>query len=46
MPPPYEAVPLQEALWWHPLHTHDFTHVWLREAAQRVAVELDRPVAF
>ncbi|MEU6841714.1 LysR family transcriptional regulator [Streptomyces sp. NPDC046716] len=41
VPPPYEAVPLQEALWWHPLHTHDSTHIWLRRAAQRVAAELD-----
>lgn len=41
LPPPYEAVPVQEALWWHPLHTHDSTHIWLRQAALRVAAELD-----
>jgi DNA-binding transcriptional LysR family regulator len=34
--PPYEAVPLREALWWHPVHTHDAGHVWLRETAARV----------
>ncbi|GAB3167917.1 hypothetical protein GCM10027162_04650 [Streptomyces incanus] len=45
MSPPYEAVPLQEALWWHPLHTHDSTHIWLRRAARRVAAELDGPGA-
>lgn len=21
--PPYETAPLREALWWHPVHTHD-----------------------
>jgi DNA-binding transcriptional LysR family regulator len=34
--PPYEAVPLREALWWHPVHTHDAAHMWLRETAARV----------
>jgi DNA-binding transcriptional LysR family regulator len=34
--PPYEAVPLSEALWWHPVHTHDAAHIWLRETAARV----------
>jgi DNA-binding transcriptional LysR family regulator len=33
---PYETVPLQEALWWHPVHTHDAAHIWLRETAARV----------
>ncbi|MFD5648733.1 LysR family transcriptional regulator [Streptomyces sp. NPDC127039] len=40
MEPPYEAVPLQEALWWHPVHTHDAAHIWLRETAARVGAEL------
>ncbi|GGV68829.1 LysR family transcriptional regulator [Streptomyces longisporoflavus] len=40
MEPPYEAVPLREALWWHPLHRHDSSHIWLRQAALRVAAEL------
>ncbi|ONI92970.1 LysR family transcriptional regulator [Saccharothrix sp. ALI-22-I] len=45
MEPPYDAVPLQEALWWHPVHTHDAAHIWLRETAARVgeAVNADRP---
>lgn len=45
MDPPYNAVPLQEALWWHPVHTHDAAHIWLRETAARVgeAVKGDRP---
>ena len=43
--PPYDAVPLHEALWWHPVHTHDAAHIWLRETAARVgeAVEAERP---
>ncbi|MFD3328797.1 LysR family transcriptional regulator [Streptomyces sp. NPDC058701] len=36
MEPPYEAVPLRQALWWHPVHTHDAAHIWLRETAARV----------
>ncbi|GAA4019037.1 LysR family transcriptional regulator [Streptomyces marokkonensis] len=38
--PPYEAVPLREALWWHPVHTHDAAHIWLRETATRVGRRL------
>lgn len=34
--PPYEAVPLREVMWWHPVHTHDAAHIWLRETAARV----------
>ncbi|WP_406010356.1 LysR family transcriptional regulator [Streptomyces sp. NBC_00637] len=40
MAAPYEVVPLQEALWWHPVHTHDAAHMWLRETAARVGAEL------
>ncbi|MFD0663455.1 LysR family transcriptional regulator [Thermocatellispora tengchongensis] len=43
LPCPFEAVPLQEALWWHPVHTHDAAHIWLRETAARVAAELAAP---
>ncbi|TMR37922.1 LysR family transcriptional regulator [Nonomuraea zeae] len=45
LPCPFEAVPLQEALWWHPVHTHDAAHSWLRETAARVAAELPDPPA-
>ncbi|MFP8883845.1 LysR family transcriptional regulator [Streptomyces mangrovi] len=38
--PPYEAVPLRQALWWHPVHTHDAAHIWLRETAARVGRRL------
>ncbi|MCZ0204336.1 LysR family transcriptional regulator [Streptomyces achromogenes] len=40
--PPYEPVPLREALWWHPVHTHDAAHIWLRDTAARVGAALDR----
>ncbi|MFG3632883.1 LysR family transcriptional regulator [Streptomyces huasconensis] len=39
---PYEAVPVQEALWWHPVHTHDAAHIWLRETAGRIAAPAPR----
>jgi DNA-binding transcriptional LysR family regulator len=34
---PFDAVPVQEAFWWHPVHTHDAGHLWLRETASAVA---------
>jgi DNA-binding transcriptional LysR family regulator len=40
MAPPYQAVPLQEAMWWHPVHTHDAAHLWLRETAAHVATTI------
>jgi DNA-binding transcriptional LysR family regulator len=49
MRPPYDALPLQEAMWWHPVHTHDAAHAWFRETVARVAgivTELARPAAF
>lgn len=27
---PFDAVPLVEALWWHPVHDQDVEHQWLR----------------
>ena len=33
---PFQAVPVREALWWHPVHTHDAGHRWLRETAALV----------
>jgi hypothetical protein len=30
MEPPYDAVPIQQALWWHPVHMHP------RSAVRRV----------
>ncbi|AXB47859.1 LysR family transcriptional regulator [Amycolatopsis albispora] len=40
LPCPFPAVPLQEALWWHPVHTQDAGHIWLRDLAQRVGQTL------
>jgi hypothetical protein len=37
MEPPHGTMPLHEALWWHPVHTHDAAHMWLRETVARVA---------
>ncbi|WP_327181730.1 LysR family transcriptional regulator [Streptomyces sp. NBC_01334] len=45
MAAPYEVVPLQEALWWHPVHTHDAAHMWLRDTAARVGAELSAPAS-
>jgi DNA-binding transcriptional LysR family regulator len=30
LPCPFDAVPLVEALWWHPMYGHDPAHRWLR----------------
>ncbi len=40
---PFDAVPVQEALWWHPVHTHDAGHLWLRELAGLVGAEITGP---
>jgi DNA-binding transcriptional LysR family regulator len=39
-PCPFPAVPVREALWWHPVHRHDPAHVWLRETAAKVGLSL------
>ncbi|KUM75302.1 LysR family transcriptional regulator [Streptomyces curacoi] len=40
LPCPFEAVPVQEALWWHPLHAQDAAHIWLRQKAAQVGETL------
>ncbi|XVQ06569.1 LysR substrate-binding domain-containing protein [Spirillospora sp. CA-255316] len=40
LPCPFEAVPVEEALWWHPVHTQDAAHIWLRELAAEVAAAM------
>ncbi len=40
---PWDVVPLVEALWWHPMHTEDPEHVWLRGLLTRAGRELQRP---
>jgi DNA-binding transcriptional LysR family regulator len=37
---PFDAVPVQEALWWHPVHTHDAGHLWLREMASAAGAKV------
>jgi DNA-binding transcriptional LysR family regulator len=39
LPPPFEAGPLVEALWWHPVYDDDPEHVWLRELVVRAAAQ-------
>jgi DNA-binding transcriptional LysR family regulator len=40
VPCPFDAMPLAEALWWHPAHTREAGHRWLRRqlsaAGQRI----------
>ena len=43
LPCPFAAVPVQEALWWHPLHGRDAAHVWLRDTAARVGQSMGGP---
>jgi hypothetical protein len=40
---PFDAVPVREALWWHPVHTHDAGHLWLRETAGAIAATFPSP---
>ncbi|UOQ57424.1 LysR family transcriptional regulator [Leucobacter allii] len=32
--PPFDAVPVANALWWHPVHEHDPEHAWMRSIFQ------------
>lgn len=36
LPSPFPSVPLQEAMWWHPVHAQDAGHAWLREVVKKV----------
>jgi DNA-binding transcriptional LysR family regulator len=38
---PYDAMPIVEAMWWHPMHQRDAGHAWLRELFVDVSRELD-----
>lgn len=37
---PFDAVPLVQALWWHPMYQLDPAHVWLRELLAEACGEL------
>ncbi|MET9226174.1 LysR family transcriptional regulator [Lentzea sp. NPDC003310] len=41
MPSPFPSVPLQEAMWWHPVHAQDAGHAWLRSVIKKVAQGLN-----
>jgi DNA-binding transcriptional LysR family regulator len=34
---PFDLPPVVETLWWHPAHTHDASHLWLRDLAAAAA---------
>ncbi|CAM5272641.1 LysR family transcriptional regulator [Streptomyces spiroverticillatus] len=40
LPCPFEAVPVRETMWWHPLHDQDAAHIWLRQKAAEVGATL------
>jgi DNA-binding transcriptional LysR family regulator len=40
--PPFKAMPLKEAMWYHPAHTQDAGHLWLRETVATVAKSLQK----
>jgi DNA-binding transcriptional LysR family regulator len=45
--PPFDATPVLNALWWHPVHGRDPEHAWMRalfaEAAQGLGVSPSEP---
>ena len=41
LPCPFDAVPLVQALWWHPIHDRDPEHAWLRLAAAEAGRRLE-----
>lgn len=42
---PFDAVPLVEAFWWHPVHHADAQHVWLRAVLGELVCSFDLPGA-
>jgi DNA-binding transcriptional LysR family regulator len=40
LPPPFEATPLIEAMWWHPAYDNDPEHVYIRDVLVRAAAEV------
>lgn len=39
--PPFEATPITDALWWHPVHEQDPEHRWMRGLLKEAAGNLD-----
>lgn len=42
--PPFEAVPVVNALWWHPSHRDDPEHRWMRSLFRQAGQELAKTV--
>lgn len=38
--PPFDATPVVNALWWHPVHGRDPEHTWMRGIFERAAAEV------
>ena len=45
LPPPFEAAPLIEAMWWHPVYDADPEHLYLRDVFARAAEQALGPGA-
>jgi DNA-binding transcriptional LysR family regulator len=43
LPCPFDAVPLRQALWWHPINERDPAHIWLRELLVEACSALPSP---
>ena len=39
--PPFDATPIHNAMWWHPVHRRDPEHEWLRTLAVEAASDLN-----
>ncbi|WP_079610327.1 LysR family transcriptional regulator [Mycobacteroides abscessus] len=37
---PFDAAPIIESFWWHPMHDSDPAHIWLRGILRRLSSEL------
>lgn len=43
--PPFDATPVLNAMWWHPVHRRDPEHEWLRNLAVEAAAAFSSPDA-
>lgn len=39
---PFDATPVSNAIWWHPIHDHDVEHEWMRGLFIEAAAGLPR----
>jgi len=44
LPCPFDAVPITETFWWHPMYRTDPAHIWLREVLAEVGSRLQPAV--